>query len=929
MNDELLSQVESLAESLHQVKPGNIATLADVLAYLGNIGAMGQAEGFSAVQPATSALSENIKLMIMGDTDDEPRLIEVLATSVKVMQEAFAEGRGPEISDFPADLHLAESSDGSSRGAEGAFAADKELLAEYLSEQRSRLEEIEGYLLVLENSSDDAAMGGLKRALHTIKGDSGFLGLSRVAQLAHAAESYLEEASYPFDLECLFAVKDWLTSAFEDLTTTDGITQRTVAELVRVMDLLERHQHENEAQAAGEVFEEPEAAPEPEPEPEHIVEAAPEPEPEPEPAPEPIVEAAPEPEPEPEESGAQDAPESFFDITAEESLLVDFISESKEHLEQASTQLLGLEDNPDDEEAINSVFRAFHTIKGVAGFLALKDISDLAHNTENLLDMVRRHELKLSAGLIDISFEALDWMTRLINNVAKGLAENGKVKIEPELKDVIKRVQDAQRGVISKPQPKMQRATQGPTDTPASLGQILVDSGAISDKELEQTIQEVESEGTGRLLGEALVEKKKVSASEVHEALKIQQEEKRGRKAVELKETIRVDYERLESLVDTVGELVLAEAMISQDESLMEIQNEQLTKKLYNLRQVSRKLQEMGTTIRMVPIAGTFQKMARLVRDLSRKSGKPINFTTSGDETELDRAYVDQIADPLVHMIRNSMDHGIEPREDRIKAGKNETGTLRLRAFHEGGNIHVEISDDGKGLDKDRILAKAIERNIIAEDAELSEQEIYQLIFEPGFSTAQKVTEVSGRGVGMDVVRRNISELRGQVGVSSAPGKGTTIRLTLPLTMALIDGMLVKVGDERFIIPVLSVVESTRPAPEMVNTVVGRGEMISLRERQLPLYRMYKLFNIANAKEKIHDGLVVVVEHESRLFGLLVDELIGMQQTVIKGLGGGVFNTQGFSGSTIMGDGRVGLILDVAGLLDLARKGVTTEFIPE
>ncbi|MDH4248216.1 MAG: chemotaxis protein CheW, partial [Deltaproteobacteria bacterium] len=621
--------------------------------------------------------------------------------------------------------------------------------------------------------------------------------------------------------------------------------------------------------------------------------------------------------------GSAEETEQTFRLGGDPSIMVDFVSESKEHLDHASSQLLGLESNPDDEEAINSVFRAFHTIKGVAGFLQLKEIADLAHHTENLLDLVRKHEIQLTPALVDLSFEALDWMNRLIGNVARALGDDGVVRKEPDLRGVIARVQMAQTGTVIPPiakSPAASASAPAATGGTASLGQMLVDKGAITERELEETIMDVEAEGSGKKIGEALVERGKVSAADVHQALRRQQEDRSSRKSVELKETIRVDYERLAGLIDTVGELVLAEAMISQDESLREVKSENLTKKLYNLRQVSRKLQEMGTTIRMVPIAGTFQKMARLVRDLSRKSGKPVNFVSHGDETELDRAYVDLIADPLVHMIRNSMDHGIEMPTERTQQGKPPTGEIILRAFHEGGNIHIEIKDDGKGLDTERIMKKAIERGLVQEGTEMTDQDIFQLIFEPGFSTAEKVTEVSGRGVGMDVVRRNIAELRGQVTISSEKGKGTVFRMILPLTMALIDGMLIRVGEQRFILPVLAVVESTRPTQAMVHTIVGKGEMISLRERQLPLYRLHRLLRINGAKEDATDALVVVVEYESKLYGLMVDELIGIQQTVIKGLDSTVFSTQGFSGSTIMGDGRVGLIIDIPGLLQIARN---------
>lgn len=931
MNPELISIIQALNESQLEAKIGDISSLAKLLSHLESLQVAAEGEGEEGLSIPAEQLCEKIKHLIMGNMDDEQDFMQLLKDSIAVMHNSANAGTMPAMEEYPAGLNLTGGNGmETGGGSAGAFAADKELLAEYLTEQRTRLEEIEGYLLTLEKEASDSALGGLRRALHTIKGDSGFLGLSMVAQISHAAESYLDEAEYPLDLEVLFSVKDWLNNAFEDLTTTDGITSETIAGLASVVDSLKAHtpslnDTQSEAPApsmdsgAGEGIE---AGADAGPggvdasvtsgatllhETVGIEEV--------------IVET--------DESGR-------VKLTAETSLLVDFITESKEHLDNASTQLLSLESTPDDEEAMNSVFRAFHTIKGIAGFLNLGEIAVLAHDTENLLDQVRRKELDLSPGLIDLVFEALDWMGRLIGNVSEGLSADGMVSAEPELKNILARIKSAQsRTEVKAPPPadlmpengdgEVEELEEPEESEIRPLGEILVTSGAVSSTELDEALDEEENHPTGKKLGEVLVEKKVVTPSEVHKALKQQKEDKGMRKAVELKETIRVDYDRLEGLVDAVGELVLAEAMISQDDDILGIHSEGLANKLHNLRQVSRKLQEMGTAIRMVPISGTFQKMARLVRDLSRKSGKPINFNSSGDETELDRAYVDQIADPLVHMIRNSMDHGVEPPEDRLKAGKTESGNINLRAFHEGGNIHVEVSDDGRGLDSQKILSKARERGLVSANEELSEHEIYQLIFEPGFSTASVVTEVSGRGVGMDVVRRNISELRGQVSITSELGKGTRFRISLPLTLALIDGMLVKVGSERFIIPVLSVVESTRPTKKMVSSVVGKGEMVSLRDRQIPLYRMYNILGIEGAKQEPENALLVIVEHEAKLMGIMVDELIGMQQTVIKSLGGGFMDAKGFSGSTIMSDGRVGLIIDIAGLLSMAKEGIGSE----
>jgi two-component system chemotaxis sensor kinase CheA len=394
----------------------------------------------------------------------------------------------------------------------------------------------------------------------------------------------------------------------------------------------------------------------------------------------------------------------------------------------------------------------------------------------------------------------------------------------------------------------------------------------------------------------------------------------RERKAVlQRREAVRVDADRLDLLVDTIGELVIAEAMISQSRALRESDSLELPRNLDHLDKICRELQQIGMSLRMVPVRPTFQKMARLVRELARKSDREIEFTMVGDDTELDKSVVDKIGDPLVHMLRNAVDHGIEsdPRE-RIEAGKSAAGHVVLRAFHKGGNIVIEVEDDGRGLDREAILAKAVERGLVKDGASLADREIFSLIFEPGFSTAKQVTDVSGRGVGMDVVRRNVEELRGTVEVSSVPGRGTTIRFKLPLTLAIIDGMVVIAGGERYIIPTLNVVRLVRPDSGDYCTVLDRGEMIDFEGELIPLVRIHRLFGVRNAHERVSEGVVIVVESDGRRLGLLTDDLIGQQQIVIKTLGNQVQGTEGLAGGAIMSDGNVALIMDIAGLVKLA-----------
>ena len=398
--------------------------------------------------------------------------------------------------------------------------------------------------------------------------------------------------------------------------------------------------------------------------------------------------------------------------------------------------------------------------------------------------------------------------------------------------------------------------------------------------------------------------------------------------AVQVKETIKIDTERLDKLLDAIGELVIAESMVTQNQEILRDVSPEVARNLNHLSKITRVVQELGMTMRMVPIRPTFQKMARLVRDLSRKSGKEVEFLTVGDETELDRSVVERIGDPLIHIIRNSMDHGLEDfPEARRKLGKPDSGKIELRAFHRGGSIYIEVQDDGKGLDREAIVNKALERGIIAEGVELSEEEIFSLIFMPGFSTARKVTDVSGRGVGMDVVKRNIEALRGSIGLKSEKGRGTTVSMRLPLTLAIIDGLIILVGPERYIVPTLSVIESLRPHKEDLHTVSGRGEMLNLRGELIPMFRIGRLFRIEEAIEDPTEALVMIVEDQGRRMALVVDSLVGQQQVVIKNLGHALGQVRGISGGAVMSDGIVGLILDISAVMRIAVQHEEHSFV--
>ncbi|TKB91624.1 MAG: chemotaxis protein CheA [Nitrospira sp.] len=452
---------------------------------------------------------------------------------------------------------------------------------------------------------------------------------------------------------------------------------------------------------------------------------------------------------------------------------------------------------------------------------------------------------------------------------------------------------------------------------PKPLGEILVESGVVSRETLDQALAQQ------KRVGQILVEQHAASPQQVEQAL---QKQRQQESAAQSKKTdtasIRVDTDKIDKLINLVGELVITQSMLSDLGARFEMSHMPvLLERMAQLERNTREIQERVMSIRMLPIGTAFSRFPRLVRDLSAKAGKKIQLVLSGEETELDKTVIESISDPLTHLVRNSADHGLEPPEERLDNNKQEIGTIRLNAFHEGGNICITVEDDGRGLNRDKILAKAVKQGLIGENEKLSDEQIWLLIFKPGFSTAEKVTDVSGRGVGMDVVKRNIEGLGGTVSIKTRPGQGTIFILKLPLTLAIIEGMTVRVGQETYIVPLLSILESIQPKPGGVKTVVGKGELIDVRGTYLPMVRMYEIFALQPEITDPTKAILLILETEGERVAVMVDEILGQQQVVIKSMEQNFRKVEGIAGATILGDGTVGFILDVRGLLEIARQG--------
>lgn len=578
--------------------------------------------------------------------------------------------------------------------------------------------------------------------------------------------------------------------------------------------------------------------------------------------------AARSPEPPPEREAASPAPlpegEEILVLSLEENreLLGEFQVEALDHLQQIEAALLVLDAAPDDRDALNGLFRSFHTIKGVAGFLHLGPMHRLAHEVESLLDLARTDRLRLTSPIITQILRSRDAIQEMTSQITLAL-EQGRMP-----------------------------------DKAVPVAHLVAAVRRLAAGEADAAAQAAAAPAVARGSPPSGAEAEPLSA----------------RPVAAMASSVRVNTEKLDSLVDVVGELVIVQSQLQESARSAEAGGPALARNLAQLGRITKDLQLTAMSLRMVPIKPTFQRMERLVRDLSREFGKPCLFETRGEETEIDRTVVEEIVDPLVHMVRNSLDHGLEPPEARRAAGKPEQGRLRLAARHEGGNLVIELSDDGRGIDRDRVLAKARALGLVPEGVVLGPDDVCALIFLPGFSTAEKVTAVSGRGVGMDVVKRNIDRLHGQIQIESEQGRGTAFRIRLPLTTAIIDGLLVRVGGDRFILPTISVQVALRPAREALATVQGRGEVLDHRGKILPLHRLHRIFGVEGAVEDAASAIVVIVEAGRGRYALLVDELLNKQEVVIKNLGAYLQGRPGVAGGAILGDGSIALILDPASL---------------
>ena len=596
-----------------------------------------------------------------------------------------------------------------------------------------------------------------------------------------------------------------------------------------------------------------------------------------------------------------------------------FFDEAQEHLETIEERAMGLGSGKSDKETLDAIFRAAHSIKGGSGTFGFAQLTEATHEMETLFDALRKGKGKADESTVRLLLDACDVFKSHLARLKEGEKGNDPAMDALRAQFIGYRAGNA-TGPAAAPAKAAEKAkaTEENFFAAAEATVIKPAPAAAPKKEgtafgfFEDLPAVAPAEATVMKAAEATMAKPATEKYGFFDPTAAASSEHNRRKGDS--SSIRVSVEKIDRIVNLVGELVIAQAMMQQAAGAKASEaDEHLTHSLATLDRNTRDLQQAVMSIRMMPMEFVFSRFPRVVYDVSTRLNKKVHLRTQGQETELDKELIELLIDPLTHVVRNAIDHGIEPPAERLAAGKPEVGTLLMRATHRGGSVIIEVSDDGRGLDRERILAKARELGMPSDES-MTDQQVWGLIFEAGFSTAKEVTNLSGRGVGMDVVRRNITSLGGGVSVSSAKGEGTTITIQLPLTLAVLEGMIVGVGDEQYIVPLEFVAEAIMPGANEIKTIVNQASLVAVRGEHLPIINLSEVVQLPTAPAKKEQQLCLVVEIDNRRAALLVDQLIGQQQLVVKSLDANLHSVPGVAGATILGDGRVALILDVSAI---------------
>ncbi len=784
---------------------------------------------------------------------------------------------------------------------------DKEILFDFITESNEALEKTEMVLLNLEETISDnleidsAKINTIFRTFHSIKGSAGFIGLTSTQNLTHDAETLLDLIRKDkiklskAHIDIFLEVSDTLMMMMNHLQ--DNFSEEDFpAETEILCSQIEGYiseAHGNKGKKEKEEKQEKKT--------EEVKKE--------------IVEEVNEPEESKLKIGEMTDQEMLEALITPE-MEKQFVVDSTELLDSLEQDLLNLEKDPANKELIENAFRTLHSLKGNAGFFNYTDINQICHKAETFLDKARTGESVPGPSQISLILQVLDFIKIAIDNLDDGKPPviMGKIGLIDLMNDAFGLEEDpveVKADVDTSKKPKVEKTKKAKSKKETAKKEPEKISGVEIKKEQEK-IDNVKKE---EVLPAKKIKKEPVkTSSKTAEKLP---------SSSSVSEVIRVDVNKLNTLMDLVGEIVISESMVSHNPDLKGMELESFEKSITYLQKNVRELQELSTSMRMIPLNGVFGKMKRLIRDLSSKNNKKIDLIISGGETEVDRSVLEHISDPLVHILRNSADHGIQSPEERKKLGKNETGKIDLSAKQVGGEIWIMIKDDGAGLNKDKLLTKALEKGVIQEsEMDMPEEKVWNLIFAPGFSTADKVSDISGRGVGMDVVLKNVEKIRGKVEVTSETGIGTTINLRIPLTTAIVDGMIMRVENSIYAIPTLDIQESLQVGENNIIDLIDGQEVIKIRENLVPVLRLHELHKLSFEQKPLSEGIVVVTEKSGKGIGFLVDEIVGQQQLVIKALPTYLGSVHGVSGCAILGTGEICLILELANLIKMVESVV-------
>ncbi|QDK42145.1 hypothetical protein DOM21_11940 [Bacteriovorax stolpii] len=612
----------------------------------------------------------------------------------------------------------------------------------------------------------------------------------------------------------------------------------------------------------------------------------------------------------------------------EKEVKLDFLTEALQLLDDSEQAFLALEGDKNNADLMNQIFRLAHNLKGTSRAVGFGDVAEFTHEFENLILKLKEGQLEITDAIVSLLLECNDHVSVMIRML------NMDLNSRFDSKEIIEKIQSALSGNLAAA-PPAPAASAHAEEQQQEEETISAEDIALLES-FEQNLNapaEVLTMEQKEKRAESFFPGEKTAAAPAPVAVQSEAKHDEHKKAAapakgnSEDDSIRVSLSRVELLNNVVGELVIIQTMLNQHRD--EVENPTMLKSLSHLAKLSKEIQNISMSLRMVPLKQTLQKMQRIVRDTSKTLGKKVHLELVGEETEIDKTVLEHLADPLVHIVRNAVDHGLETTEGRLASGKEEEGRVTIKAFHEGNSMVIEISDDGKGINPKVIREKAIEKGVISANATMSDDDIINLIFHPGFSTKDAVSEISGRGVGMDVVKTNIEKLSGEVKVISEIGKGSVFKVILPLTLAIIEGMVTKIGEERYIIPLGQVYESLSPTPDIVHHVNGVGDCLKIRGEVLPLFKISKALQRNMAEKPLHEQIAIIVNSDERNFAVLVDDILHQQQVVIKKLGDEIKNQKGFMGSTILGDGRPAFILDLMELFAGSMKKKKTNFIDE